>query len=58
MQKITWKWDLDQWESYLELELFLKLLVVRELMNGADASQTLYWVIGCYNGWKDWVLTE
>jgi hypothetical protein len=39
-------WDENQWSTFLDLEIFLKILVCREIMNNENPLETLEWVSG------------
>jgi hypothetical protein len=47
----TIRWSDTEWENYLNLQIFLKIIVVKELLNNMNPSSTLRWVIGSSNGW-------
>ena len=47
----TIRWSNLEWDCYFGLAIFLKIVVVKELINNANPGKTLEWVIGSSTGW-------
>ena len=47
----TIRWSDLEWDCYFGLAVFLKIIVVKELINNANPGKTLEWVIGSSTGW-------